>query len=74
MDNNPFVRWRTLQSGDSVRVIFGDTTPNLDATFRRFADNGNLVIVTTPLGENDPALQTVYYIDDYQQILNPIPV
>jgi hypothetical protein len=74
MNNSPFTSFKTLQSGDPVRVIFSDATPDLDATFRRFADNGALAIVTTPIGVNDPAAQTVYYIDDYQQILSPIPV
>ena len=64
--------FRLLQSGDDVRVTLKDNT-TLDCTIRRFLSAENTIIATTPVGEDDPDLQTTYYIDDYVQILYPIP-
>ena len=64
--------FRPLQSGDDVRITLKDST-TLDCTLRRIAGSSDTVIATTPVGEDDPDLQTIYYIDDYVQIVFPIP-
>ena len=69
-----FDQFRTIQSGDPCRVVFNDTTPDLDCNFRLFVDSGNVVMVTSPLGETDPTLQTLHVIETYQSVLTPIPV
>ena len=57
-----------LQSGDPCIVIFDGTTPDLAATFQRFISADGTIVVTTPQGENDPDLQTVHYVDDFQYL------
>ena len=64
-------QYRTIQSGDPVRVTLKDAT-TLDGNVRRLL-NSETLIVTTPLGEDDPELQTIYYIDDYVTMVSPIP-
>ena len=65
-------QFRELQSGDPVRLTLSDQTI-LDCSVRRFVGDTNTIIVTTPLGEDDPTLQTTYYIDEYVQMVFPIP-
>ena len=63
-----FLNFDPIQSGDPVVVIFDGTTPDLAATFQRFISADGTLVVTTPQGEDDPALQTVHYLDDFQYL------
>ena len=63
-----------IQSGDSVQVTLKDGTSTLDGTFRQFIGlDGNNVVITTPLGENDPTLQTIHYLGDITSMVTPVP-
>lgn len=67
-----------VQSGDIVRVTKADGT-QLDATFRQFVGDASTIIVTTPPGVNEdtdptPAQFDTFYLNDYQEILFPVPV
>ena len=64
-------QFNDIQSGDAVTVTLKDLT-TLDCTVRRLVGQEGL-LVTTPQGENDPTLQATHYIDDYVQMVRPIP-
>ena len=68
----PFTeQFRTLQSGDPVQVTLQDSSI-LNGNIRRLVADETLIL-TTPLNENDPDLQTIHYIQDYVSMVSPVP-
>ena len=68
----PFIeQFRTLQSGDPVQVTLQDASI-LNGNIRRLVADETLIL-TTPLDENDPDLQTIHYIQDYVSMVSPVP-
>jgi hypothetical protein len=61
-----------IAPGDPITVVFDGTTPDLACDYQRLADNGNTVIVTTPVGAL-PENAVVNYIDDFQYFYKGSP-
>ena len=61
--------YRKLQAGDTCTVFYEDSASNppLTATYQKFEPTG-ILVVTTPVGETDPELQTVHYIHEFAEV------
>lgn len=65
--SSPTFRYAIDPRTDIV-VVFEGTTPDLNCRFQRFIANGETIVVTTPQGEDNPDLQTIHYIEDFQYL------
>ena len=65
--------YERIDSGDTITVIFGDSTPDLSGTFREYLNDGGTVALTTPAGENDPNLYQVHHILAFDRLYKGIP-
>ena len=63
----------TIAPKDAVTIHFNDTTPDLVCTYQQVVSDTGTLIVTTPQGELDPALTTVYFVDDFQYLSKAPP-
>lgn len=65
--------YERIQSGDTITVVFGDTTPDLSGTFREYLNDGGTLALTTPAGENDPNNYQVHHIAVFESLFKGIP-
>lgn len=66
-------KYERIEAGDTVTVVFGDTTPDLTGTFREYLQDGGIIALTTPAGETDPTIYQVHHIGVFQYMYAGVP-